>query len=97
MRDSDTTPPDFKDGYRWAWKTASRGYWHYPMSLDGHIFRKADFAKLIPKLNFSNPNTLEANLSGRPFPRPDMVCEPNPRRRQHRLEPGSIHIREPLR
>jgi SAM-dependent methyltransferase len=78
VRDSDTTPPDFSNGHRWAWKTASRGYWHYPMSLDGNIFRTADYARLIPKLNFKNPNTLEANQSGRPFPRPDMICEPNP-------------------
>jgi SAM-dependent methyltransferase len=75
VRDIETTPPDFSQGYRWSWKTASPGYWNYPMSQDAHIFRTGDFAQLIPRLRFVNPNTLEAAQSGHPFPRPDMVCE----------------------
>ncbi len=74
-RNCKTTPPDFSDGYRWVWKTASPGYWNYPMSQDAHIFRTSDFAELIPRLSFMSPNTLEATQSGKAFPRPDMVCE----------------------
>ncbi len=75
VRDIQTTPPDFSKGYRWSWKDASTGYWNYPMSQDAHIFRTSDFAELLPRLRFVNPNTLEATQSGHPFPRPDMVCE----------------------
>lgn|GEM_PF-834754 len=71
-------PPDFSKGYRWAWKKASSGYWNYPMSLDAHIFRTSDFAQLLPRLNFSGPNMLEAILAGQPLNRPDLVCEQNP-------------------
>ncbi len=78
VRNINTTPPDFSNGYRWAWKGASSGYWNYPMSQDAHIFRISDFAKLLPRLKFVNPNTLEATQSGQPFPRPDMVCEATP-------------------
>ena len=74
-RDSKTAPPDFSKGCRWAWKTASPGYWDYPMSLDGNIFRTADLVKLLPKVRFANPNTLEAALAGKPLRRPELVCE----------------------
>ena len=52
MRNQPTTPPDFSKGYRWAWQTASPGYWNYPMSQDGHIFRTEDFVRLLPTLKF---------------------------------------------
>jgi len=34
----------------------------YPLSVDFHIFRTHDISKLIKKVNFTNPNTLEASL-----------------------------------
>ncbi|MEJ8567673.1 sulfotransferase family 2 domain-containing protein [Elongatibacter sediminis] len=77
-RDCETRPPDFSDGYRWAWKEASPGYWNYPMSLDGHVFRTTDLAVLIPRLNFAGPNSLESALAGHPLARPDLVCEAVP-------------------
>ncbi len=73
-----TRPPDFSRGYRWAWKEGSPGYWKYPMSQDGHIYRVSDFAELLPRLQFSGPNSLESAQAGRPFPRPDLVCEQFP-------------------
>ncbi len=74
-RNIDTTPPDFSNGYRWTWKGASPGYWNYPMSLDGNIYRTRDIVRLIRELQFQSPNTLEAAMAGRALKRPDMLCE----------------------
>jgi hypothetical protein len=35
---------------------------HYPLALDGHIFRIQDIKPLIEKLDFDNPNVLEKKL-----------------------------------
>jgi hypothetical protein len=45
----------------WDWTQAS-GDWAYPVSLDGHIFKKSDILKWTSKINFSNPNQLEDYL-----------------------------------
>lgn len=45
----------------WDWQKS----WYdfgYPLSVDGHIFRTKEIAKLSKSLNFSNPNTYEAAL-----------------------------------
>ena len=75
VRDAKTTPPDFSKGYRWAWKKASPGYWNYPMSLDGNIYRTSDVVRLIKTINFKSPNLLEAAMERKAIPRPDLVCE----------------------
>eukprot|EP00960_Hanusia_phi_P064948 765966-Hanusia_phi.AAC.2 len=36
-----------------------QGDWAYPMSLDAHIFRTEDHARLAMSLEYMNPNTLE--------------------------------------
>ncbi len=78
VRNIATTPPDFKNGYRWAWKQASDGYWNYPMSTDGNIYRTRDLLSYLPKFRFINPNTLEAAMAGRPLDQPMLSCEATP-------------------
>jgi hypothetical protein len=45
----------------WDW-TQAEGDWGYPVSLDGHIFKKSDVLKWASKINFSNPNQFEDYL-----------------------------------
>lgn len=42
----------------WNWMNA-QGDWNYPLSLDGHVFKKSDVMSWISKINFKNPNQLE--------------------------------------
>lgn len=73
----DTPPPfpfdDYSEWLEWTWPNRP-GEWGYPMSLDGHIFRTADLLPLMQRLEWSNPNTLEANLASNPLPRNKMAC-----------------------
>lgn len=78
VRNIKTTPPDFSNGHRWAWKSASSGYWNYPMSVDANIYRTADLAKYLPTLHFDRAETVEATMAGRPLNRPHLVCEAAP-------------------
>lgn len=77
-RNCQTTPPDFSHGYRWAWKTASPGYWNYPMSVDANVYRTAEMATYIPPLRFGKAAMVEARMAESPLPRPHMVCEARP-------------------
>lgn len=47
---------------RFNWKQGG-GDWGYPMSLDGNVFRQTTIGPLIDKLEFNNPNQLEAQLA----------------------------------
>lgn len=78
VRNIDTTPPDFSNGYRWAWKTASSGYWNYPMSVDANIYRTAEMAQYLPTIPFEKAETVEASMAGHPIDRPHLVCEATP-------------------
>jgi len=78
VRNIDTTPPDFSNGHRWAWKTASSGYWNYPMSVDANIYRTAEMAQYLPTIPFEKAETVEASMAGHPIDRPHMVCEATP-------------------
>lgn len=77
-RTAATVPPDFLPGRRWAWRDAHPGYWNYPMSLDGNIFRLDDMAKILSGIEFQNPNTLEACLARNPINRPHLACQSSP-------------------
>lgn len=55
----------------WCWKNQD-GYWGYPMSLDGHIFRTSDIAPLLERLQYDSPNSLETVLSRNPIDKPFM-------------------------
>jgi len=78
VRNIPTTPPDFSNGHRWAWKTASSGYWNYPMSVDANIYRTAEFARYVRTIPFPKAEVIEASMAGRPIDRPDLVCEATP-------------------
>lgn len=45
----------------WDWKSG-QGDWSYPISVDGHFFRKDDFMSWIKMIDFTNPNQLEDRL-----------------------------------
>lgn len=77
-RDIETVPHDFSDSNMWYWQEAHTGYWNYPMSLDGHIFRSSDIVNLVKKLDFHNPNTLEALLAQNALQKPLMLAEKEP-------------------
>src|SRR5438093_12235405 len=50
------------------------GDWGYPMSLDGHVFRTAEIRPLLERLDYVNPNALEAALAAAPLPHPKVTC-----------------------
>jgi hypothetical protein len=45
----------------WQWMMGESD-WSYMFSVDGHLFRRAELESWISHLNFSNPNTLEAEM-----------------------------------
>jgi hypothetical protein len=62
---------------KWLWYRGIPGDYGYPMSLDGHVFRTADILPLLHRLDYTNPNTLELQLSLYPaWNRPLMACLP---------------------
>jgi len=74
-RHKSTIPPKFKGMFNtWIWKDASNGYWDYPMSVDGTIFRTGEIISLIRRIKFGGPNILENELSKKPLPAPLMIC-----------------------
>lgn len=46
---------------KWDW-TVHYCDFGYPLSVDGHVFRTKEIAKMIRKVAFKNPNELEINL-----------------------------------
>lgn len=52
---------DFQIWKLWKWWGAD-GDWGYPLSVDGAVFRKWDIFNLLQGTEFSNPNSLEANI-----------------------------------
>ena len=73
-----TVPHDFTESNLWHWREAHDGYWNYPMSTDGHIFRAEDLVDLIESLDFSNPNTMEVALLDHGIQKPLMLAEQRP-------------------
>lgn len=45
----------------WDWRNGS-GDWSYPISVDGHVFRKEHMLEWIGLIEFSNPNQFEDRL-----------------------------------
>lgn len=78
VRNINTVPHDFSQSNTWCWEKAHIGYWNYPMSVDGHIFRATDIVNLIESLDFSNPSTLEATLACNAINKPLMIAEQEP-------------------
>jgi hypothetical protein len=60
-------PPDFiTDGpyLEWKWNYSRRKWvtWNYPFSADGNIFRVKPMKKVIDKISFEAPNSLEGRM-----------------------------------
>lgn len=62
-----------KDLYLYSW-FGTDGDFSYPMSVDGNLFRTEQILPLLKKLNYWNPNTLEAQLSQNPIQCPLMLA-----------------------
>ena len=57
-----TTDKD-KTYLKWKWNdNLLSPDWSYPLSVDGHIFYRAELLAALKNINFKNPNTLEANM-----------------------------------
>lgn len=53
---------DIENYFMWNFREGEFD-WNYPLSLDGHIFQKNEFDKIIKMFNnWNSPNTLEANI-----------------------------------
>lgn len=76
--DAPAPPPPFEPGLVWAWP-GQPGDWGYPMSLDGNVFRTEEIVPLLERLDYSNPNSLEAELAQNPPSLPKLVCYPRSR------------------
>lgn len=57
----------------WSWEEQDDS-WNYPMSLDGHIYRRNDIVPYIQKLSFETPNRLEALMAENPLTKSLMIC-----------------------
>ncbi len=59
----------------WNWKGTSWD-WNYPLSVDGHIFRKADIIEAAKATMWKSPNTFEGAMSHLhpQIPHPQMAC-----------------------
>lgn len=62
-RESQPIPDGFTQQgfFIWDWKLG-QGDWSYPISVDGHVFRKDDFCSWLRMIEFTNPNQLEDRL-----------------------------------
>jgi len=63
--------------HQWPWKCYV-GYFGYPMSIDGHIFKTREIAEKVNRLSFENPNQLETMLSRNPISHEFMACFETP-------------------
>lgn len=64
--------PDFKDD-TWEWEYHQKD-WGYPMGTIFHIYRTKQIKKLLKKLKFTGPNTMEGQMALNPLTLPKMVC-----------------------
>jgi FkbM family methyltransferase len=73
--------PVFKRKNVWEWKNSGvRTQFGYPMSVDGHIYRKEDLLATITNNFFDTPNSLEGLLMKNiPPNRPLMICFDKPK------------------
>lgn len=71
-------PPAFDEGLVWSWPGAG-GDWGYPMSLDGHVFRTYEILPLLERLDYVDPNDLEAALALSPLGGSKLCCYPTSR------------------
>lgn len=78
---STQSPQDVPNGFTkepffvWNWKGTSWD-WNYPLSVDGHIFRKGDILTAANGTMWKSPNTFEGAMSHLhpQIPHPQMAC-----------------------
>lgn len=58
----------------YEWAKCKHRVWHFPRGLTTTIYRTVDIIDWFPKLNFKNPNTLEAAMSPGSSSKPYMMC-----------------------
>jgi hypothetical protein len=63
------TPPEFKTNgefLEWKWNYSKRKWvtWNYPFSMDGNIFHARHLKKVVQKISFEGPNSLEGRMHG---------------------------------
>lgn len=58
----------------YEWAKCEHRVWHFPRGLTTTIYRTVDIMDWFPKLNFKNPNTLEAVMSPGNSSKPYMMC-----------------------
>ena len=63
--------PEILDDDTWLWSDGE-GDWRYSMSVDGNVYRTADLLPLLSRLEFDNPNSLEAAMAHNTLPHPFM-------------------------
>lgn len=63
--------PEFLNDDTWLW-LEGEGDWRYAMSVDGNVYRTADVLPLLARLEFENPNSLEAAMAHNTLPHPFM-------------------------
>jgi hypothetical protein len=63
--------PEFLYDDTWFW-TEGEGDWRYAMSIDGNVYRTEDVLPLLARLDYDNPNSLEAAMAHNPLPHPFM-------------------------
>jgi hypothetical protein len=63
-----------------VWNYAgAEGDWGYPYSLDGNVYKTTHIKSVLERVNFSNPNFLEASLNNINFGPQYIVCYPQPK------------------
>lgn len=70
------TPPQIDQDMTWDWTKATHD-WGYPMTVDGHVYRTADFLPYLKKCKYKNPNSLEAVMDQKRPNTPRIHCHPN--------------------
>lgn len=51
-----------RDRVSWSWREQAPGAYAYPLALNGHVFRAAEAHDWLSRLEYSNPNELEAAM-----------------------------------
>ncbi len=61
----------------WRWHDVGRATgWQYPFSVDGNIFHTGDLAKLIKRVSFKAPNSLEGVMHSKRHGPAFSLCRP---------------------
>ena len=74
---------DLSGTFFYPWKACDHD-WSYPLSLDGHFYKRDLLLRLLPRLDFRNPNTMESAMAQSARSRSWPVPCPGPTRLRRR-------------